>query len=57
MMVVRENTEGEYSSIGGRMFAGTEREVVIQETVMSRAGVDRMLRYAFELAKTRRRST
>jgi len=40
--VVRENTEGEYSSIGGRMYEGTEREVVIQETVMSRIGVDRV---------------
>jgi tartrate dehydrogenase/decarboxylase/D-malate dehydrogenase len=51
--VVRENTEGEYSSIGGRMFIGTDREVVVQETVMSRLGVDRILRYAFELAKRR----
>src|ERR1700756_201876 len=49
--VVRENTEGEYSSIGGRMFAGTEREVVVQETVMSRTGVDRVLKFAFELAR------
>ena len=48
--VVRENTEGEYSAIGGRMFGGTEREVVVQETVMSRTGVDRVLKYAFELA-------
>jgi len=53
MMIVRENTEGEYSSIGGRMFAGTDREIVVQETVMSRIGVDRILRYAFELARTR----
>jgi tartrate dehydrogenase/decarboxylase/D-malate dehydrogenase len=53
--VVRENTEGEYSSIGGRMFAGTDREVVIQETVMSRVGVDRVLRYAFDLADRRPR--
>jgi tartrate dehydrogenase/decarboxylase/D-malate dehydrogenase len=53
--VVRENTEGEYSSIGGRMFPGTEREVVIQETVMTRIGVDRVLRYAFELASRRPR--
>ena len=51
--VVRENTEGEYSSVGGRMFAGTDREVVIQETVMTRFGVDRVLRYAFELADSR----
>jgi tartrate dehydrogenase/decarboxylase/D-malate dehydrogenase len=54
--VVRENTEGEYSSIGGRMFAGTDREVVIQETVMTRFGVDRVLRYAFELAARRPRA-
>src|SRR4029079_10206935 len=51
--VVRENTEGEYSAIGGRMFGGTEREVVVQETVMSRVGVDRVLKFAFELARTR----
>jgi tartrate dehydrogenase/decarboxylase / D-malate dehydrogenase len=53
--VVRENTEGEYSSIGGRMYPGTEREIVIQETVMSRIGVDRILRYAFDLAQKRPR--
>lgn len=53
--VVRENTEGEYSSIGGKMFEGTEREIVIQETVMSRKGVDRVLKYAFDLAQTRPR--
>jgi tartrate dehydrogenase/decarboxylase / D-malate dehydrogenase len=53
--VVRENTEGEYSSIGGRMFPGTEREFVLQETVMTRIGVDRILKYAFELAMTRPR--
>jgi tartrate dehydrogenase/decarboxylase/D-malate dehydrogenase len=52
-LVVRENTEGEYSSVGGKMFAGTEREVVIQETVMSRVGVDRILKFAFELAAKR----
>jgi tartrate dehydrogenase/decarboxylase/D-malate dehydrogenase len=51
--VVRENTEGEYSSIGGRIFPGTDREVVMQETVMTRIGVDRVLRYAFELAQSR----
>jgi tartrate dehydrogenase/decarboxylase / D-malate dehydrogenase len=53
--VVRENTEGEYSSIGGRMFPGTEREFVLQETVMTRVGVDRILKYAFELAMKRPR--
>ena len=51
--VVRENTEGEYSSIGGKMFEGTEREVVVQETVMSRVGVDRILKYAFDLSQRR----
>ncbi|MES2172570.1 MAG: tartrate dehydrogenase [Pseudomonadota bacterium] len=53
--VVRENTEGEYSSVGGKMFPGTDREIVIQETVMTRHGTDRVLRYAFELAATRER--
>ncbi|MGC3875193.1 tartrate dehydrogenase [Halomonas sp. GXIMD04776] len=53
--VVRENTEGEYSSVGGRMFEGTEREVVIQDTVMTRVGIDRVLEYAFELASKRPR--
>jgi len=53
--VVRENTEGEYSSIGGRAFPGTEREVVIQESVFTRQGVDRVLRYAFELAMKRKK--
>jgi tartrate dehydrogenase/decarboxylase/D-malate dehydrogenase len=51
--VVRENTEGEYSSIGGRIFEGTDRETVIQETVMTRTGVDRVLKFAFELAQRR----
>lgn len=51
--IVRENTEGEYSSVGGHMFPGTDREIVIQETVMTRHGVDRVLRYAFELANRR----
>ena len=52
-VVVRENTEGEYSSIGGRLFEGTAREIVMQETVMTRIGVDRVLRYAFDLAQRR----
>jgi tartrate dehydrogenase/decarboxylase/D-malate dehydrogenase len=51
--VVRENTEGEYSTVGGRMFQGTEREFAVQETVMTRIGVDRILKYAFELAQSR----
>lgn len=53
--VVRENTEGEYTNLGGRIFEGTEREVVIQESVFSRHGTDRVLRYAFELAQSRAR--
>ena len=53
--VVRENTEGEYSSMGGRMFPGTDREVVVQETVMTRVGVDRVLKFAFDLASRRPR--
>jgi tartrate dehydrogenase/decarboxylase/D-malate dehydrogenase len=51
--VVRENTEGEYSSIGGKMFEGTEREIVMQETVLTRHGTDRILKYAFDLAQSR----
>ena len=53
MLIVRENTEGEYSSIGGRMYEGTAREIVMQETVMSRHGVDRVLKFAFEQARAR----
>jgi tartrate dehydrogenase/decarboxylase / D-malate dehydrogenase len=52
-VVVRENTEGEYSTIGGRIFEGTEQELVLQESVFTRRGVDRILRYAFELARSR----
>ena len=48
--IIRENTEGEYSSIGGKMFPDTEREIVMQETIMTRVGVDRVLKFAFELA-------
>jgi tartrate dehydrogenase/decarboxylase/D-malate dehydrogenase len=51
--VVRENNEGEYSSIGGRMYEGTDQEMAIQQAVFTRRGVDRVLRYAFELARTR----
>ena len=49
--IVRENTEGEYSSIGGKMFPNTEREFVVQETIMTKIGVDRILNFAFKLAK------
>jgi tartrate dehydrogenase/decarboxylase/D-malate dehydrogenase len=52
--VVRENNEGEYSEIGGRLFAGTENEMAMQEAVFTRRGCDRVMRYAFELARTRK---
>jgi tartrate dehydrogenase/decarboxylase/D-malate dehydrogenase len=51
--VVRENTEGEYSTIGGRIFAGEDRETVMQEAVFTRKGVDRIARFAYELARSR----
>jgi tartrate dehydrogenase/decarboxylase/D-malate dehydrogenase len=53
--IVRENTEGEYTNLGGVMFEGTEREVVVQEAVFSRFGADRVLKYAFDLAQSRPR--
>lgn len=53
--VVRENNEGEYSEIGGRLNAGTEHEMAVQENIFTRRGVDRIMRYAFELARTRKR--
>jgi len=53
--VVRENTEGEYSSIGGRLFEGTEREMAQQISTFSRKGVDRIMKFAFELAQRRPR--
>ncbi|HXW56246.1 MAG TPA: tartrate dehydrogenase [Candidatus Cybelea sp.] len=53
--IVRENNEGEYSNIGGRIYQGTEEEVVIQQTVFTRRGVDRVLEFAFNLARRRRR--
>jgi len=54
-IVVRENNEGEYSEIGGRLYSGTDAEMVVQETVFTRKGVDRTMRYAFELAQSRPR--
>ncbi|WP_144638996.1 tartrate dehydrogenase [Bordetella genomosp. 13] len=51
--VVRENTEGEYSSVGGRMFEGTDQEFVVQESIFTRRGTDRILKYAFDLAQSR----
>jgi tartrate dehydrogenase/decarboxylase/D-malate dehydrogenase len=51
--IVRENNEGEYSEVGGRMYTGTNQEIVVQESIFTRQGVDRVLRYAFELAQRR----
>ncbi|MER0240205.1 tartrate dehydrogenase [Fulvimarina sp. MAC8] len=53
--VVRENVEGEYSEAGGRLYRGMDDEIAIQEAIFTRRGVDRVMRYAFELAKTRKR--
>ncbi len=53
--VVRENTEGEYSSVGGRMFEGTEREMALQQSIFTRKGVDRIMKFAFDLAMQRAR--
>ena len=53
--VVRENNEGEYSEIGGRLYAGTDLEMAMQQTVFTRRGCDRIMRFAFELAAKRKR--
>ena len=53
--VVRENNEGEYSEIGGRLYSGTEYEMAMQQSVFTRRGCDRVMRYAFELAQKRKR--
>jgi tartrate dehydrogenase/decarboxylase/D-malate dehydrogenase len=55
IVIVRENTEGEYSAVGGVMFEGTPREVVTQQAIFTRHGAERVLRFAFELARKRRR--
>ena len=52
-VVIRENCEGEYSQVGGRMFAGTDMEMAVQETIFTKKGVDRVMRFAFELARMR----
>ncbi len=52
--VVRENTEGEYSDSGGRMFEGTPHELAVQESIFTRRGVERILRYAYGEARGRR---
>lgn len=54
-IVVRENVEGEYSEIGGRVYAGTDQEAAIQESIFTRRGVDRIMDYAFKIAQTRKR--
>ncbi|HSR73053.1 MAG TPA: tartrate dehydrogenase [Kiloniellales bacterium] len=53
--VVRENNEGEYSEVGGRLYGGTDAEAVMQTSIFTRRGVDRILRYAFDLARSRPR--
>jgi tartrate dehydrogenase/decarboxylase/D-malate dehydrogenase len=53
MVIIRENNEGEYSEIGGRLYEGTDEELAVQQAIFTRRGVDRILRYAFELARTR----
>ena len=55
MVIVRENNEGEYSEIGGRLYKGTEEELAVQQAVFTRKGCDRVMRFAFELARTRSR--
>jgi tartrate dehydrogenase/decarboxylase/D-malate dehydrogenase len=54
--IVRENNEGEYSSIGGRMYEGTDYEMAVQQAIFSKRGCDRVMRYAFNLAATRPRN-
>jgi tartrate dehydrogenase/decarboxylase/D-malate dehydrogenase len=53
--IVRENNEGEYSEIGGRLYKGTDNEIAVQQNIFTRLGTDRIMRYAFELAQTRER--
>jgi tartrate dehydrogenase/decarboxylase / D-malate dehydrogenase len=55
MVILRENVEGEYSEVGGRLYQGSDQEMAMQQTVFTRQGVDRIVRYAFELARTRPR--
>jgi len=54
-IVVRENNEGEYSEVGGRLYTGTENELVVQESIFTKRGVDRVIRYAYELSRSRKR--
>src|SRR3989441_11387363 len=53
--IVRENNEGEYSEVGGRLYEGTDDEMAIQQTVFTRRGINRVLRFAFELAHRRKK--
>lgn len=55
LVIVRENNEGEYSQIGGRLYENTEDEMAVQQTIFTRRGVDRILRFAFQLAKKRKK--
>jgi tartrate dehydrogenase/decarboxylase/D-malate dehydrogenase len=55
MIIVRENVEGEYSEIGGRVYQGTEHEAAVQQSILTRRGTDRIMDYAFQIAKTRKR--
>ena len=54
-VVIRENTEGEYGNVGGRIFEGTPQEAVMQQAIFTRKGTDRIMKYAFELARTRKK--
>jgi tartrate dehydrogenase/decarboxylase/D-malate dehydrogenase len=54
-IVLRENTEGEYGGVGGRVYESTPNEIVMQQAIFSRRGVDRIMKHAFELAKTRKK--
>jgi tartrate dehydrogenase/decarboxylase / D-malate dehydrogenase len=55
MQIVRENNEGEYSEVGGRMYRGTDAEFALQENIFTRRGCDRVIRFAFELAQKRKK--
>ncbi len=55
MCVVRENNEGEYSDVGGRMYTGTDAEIAMQQSIFTRKGVERVVRFAFELARKRKK--
>jgi tartrate dehydrogenase/decarboxylase/D-malate dehydrogenase len=53
--IVRENNEGEYSEVGGRMYRDTEHEMAVQQSIFTRHGCDRIITWAFELARTRKK--